>query len=368
MPKLLWLTAGLPSGQLRADAVHDSASVRFRVLMPAQALADAGMANVVANPQDTGLAATIDWSAYTALIIGKHAHLDPLVVKMQGERILAVVAAAKDRGVRTVADVCDDRFEHALLGAYWRELVSLVDEVVAGSEAMAAIVRTRTRAAVSVIGDPVAGACVAPRFAPAARRSWLRRLAGAPSRPLQLLWYGHQSNLDELRDFSPGLALWIAGPGRDAVDGVALTVMSAGGYGAEEVVAQHNTAGAALRMRFVPWSLPAQAQALADCDMVVIPATLGTSEKRIKSANRLTAALWAGRPALAHPVPSYEEFRDYTWIGVDLFCGLDTALREPGAVLRNIKAAQEIIGRRYTPDAIGRLWAAALAVSAAGGA
>jgi glycosyltransferase involved in cell wall biosynthesis len=106
--------------------------------------------------------------------------------------------------------------------------------------------------------------------------------------------------------------------------------------------------------------MAAQSQALRDCDCVIIPATVDNAQKRAKTANRLTEALWAGRPVLAHAVPSYLEFAHCAWIGEDLVAGLGVALRNPQQVLRQVRAGQDIVAARYSPEAVGGLWAQAL--------
>jgi hypothetical protein len=355
MNKLLWVTPSLPSGPLPDAAGHELASLRYRLLLPARALAGMGIASAILNPAD----AAAELPACDALVVGKLAHDKPEVVDALGRDILALVGAARARGVRTVADVCDDRFAHPVLGAYWRELVRRVDCVATGSDALAAIVRTHTAVPVSTIDDPVEGERGAPCFAPPPRRGWLARLTGAPPSALKLLWYGHQSNLDEVAAMLPALAAWARA--QAAVDAVELDIVSAGGFGAEALAARHQDGP--LRLRFTPWSLAARQQALRDCDMVIIPATLDSAEKRVKSANRLTEALWAGRHVLAHPVPSYLAFRDCAWISEDLIAGLGAALRHPAGVLRQLQAAQGLVESRCSPQAIARLWA-----GAAGGA
>jgi len=354
MSRLLWLTPGLASGAVPGIAGQETASLRYRVLSPAHVLAQAGVASVVLNPADAAALDAIDWPACQALVIGKLAHDDPAVVGALGAAMLAIVAQAGSAGVRRIADVCDDRFDHPLLGAYWRELVARVDHVVAGSAELAVIVGAHTAAPVTTIGDPVEGERADAHFAPPQARGWLGRLSGAPLRPLKLLWYGHQSNLDEVAAFVPALAAWTGAQTR--VDAVELELVTAAGFGAEALVGR-NAGEVALRLRFTPWSLAAQQQALRDCDLVVIPATVNNAQKRAKTANRLTEALWAGRPVLAHAVPSYREFEQCAWIGEDLIAGLGVALRDPDAPLRQVRAGQDIVGRCYSPAAVGAAWA-----------
>ena len=359
MDKLLWLTPCLHSGPLRDGLSHDLASVRYRLLSPARTLARTGFSSDIINPAEAQDVSGLDLSGYAAMVIGKHAHSDPAVVKALGDRFIELAKIAHGQGVRTIADVCDDRFEHPLLGAYWRELVQRVDHVVAGSEELAQIARKHTAARVTTIADPVEGERADARFGPPRRRGAIARMTGAAPQSLKLLWYGHQSNLDEIEQFLPKLAAWAGA--QNTVDALTLTIVSASGFGAEDFTACHGGAGQGpLHVAFTPWSAVAQQQALRDCDLVIIPATLVSAEKRVKTANRLTEALWAGRHVLAHPVPSYLEFRDCAWISEDLIAGLGAALRHPAGVLRQVQAGQEVISRRYSPQAVGQLWSDAV--------
>jgi hypothetical protein len=362
MARLLWVSPHLRSGPLHDGASHELASIRYRLLMPARALAALGVESEVLDPAGLSKVSDFDPGPFAAIVIGKLAHDDPQTVRVLGVRILDLVKTARARGVRTIADVCDDRFAHAVLGPYWSELVRSVDHVVTCSDELAGIIRERTAVAVSCVGDPVEGAQAAARFVPPRRRGWLARVAGrtgfaaAAARPLRVLWYGHPTNFDELAAFVPRLAAWAQSQTR--IDRIEFTIVSAPGFGAEAFAARSTDAGAnRMQVLFVPWSRDTQARALEACDLVVIPATLDSAEKRVKSANRLTEALWAGRHVLAHPVPAYLPFRECAWIGEDLLAGLAAALDAPQPVSERIRNGQGLIGRDYSPQAVGARWA-----------
>ncbi len=359
MPKCLWLTAGTGSGPIKDGTDHMAASMRYRVLIPARMLAQSGVASDALNPDDLAAGKAPDLSGYAGMVIGKYAHTDPATAQRQSSQLLAMLDRARARGLATIADVCDDRFDHALLGEYWRRLVSEVDRVVTSTPLLAEITRGFTHKPVMVIPDPVEGPGGAARFLPPQAVNWPRRLMGARPRALKLLWYGHQSNSDELAPFLERLGAWLAS--QRLLDRIEMQAVTAAGFGVENLARQCSAIDPArLQMNFIAWSLTAQRKALEDCDMVVIPATLETRDKQVKSANRLTEALWAGRAVFAHPVPSYLDFIDHAWISEDIVTGIAAALRDPGRIERQIRAGQDLVRQRHLPESIGAAWLSVL--------
>src|SRR6185436_10020953 len=198
-----------------------------------------------------------------AAILGKlfHPALAPLVLEL--------MASLRSCGVRVIADFCDDHFSHPVLGPPYRALANSADALVASTEGLAEVLRGQAPAPVSVVTDPVEGERGTPR--------------ASGRRPPRLLWFGHPSNLDTL-DF--GLTQ-LAAPAQE----LALTLMTAPGFGAES-----------MGFRFRPWSVVALFEELRECDAVIIPSNPHDPRKAVKSPNRFTEALWAGRFVIAHPL------------------------------------------------------------------
>jgi len=71
-------------------------------------------------------------------------------------------------------------------------------------------------------------------------------------------------------------------------------------------------------------------------------------------------ALHAGRFTVAHPIPSYEELRDYCWVGESIVEGLDWLLRHPQEALRRVIAGQQHVATYHSPDALADFWLRAL--------
>jgi hypothetical protein len=82
--------------------------------------------------------------------------------------------------------------------------------------------------------------------------------------------------------------------------------------------------------------------------------------KVVKSPNRFTESVWAGRFVIAHPLPAYEELADFGWVGEDLLEGLQWYARNPGEAAARVRAGQHLVAERFTPQAVAKVWKAVL--------
>src|SRR5438876_9808801 len=71
----------------------------------------------------------------------------------------------------------------------------------------------------------------------------------------------------------------------------------------------------------------------------------------------LLAALRAGRFAISHPDPGYEDLAEFAWTGNDLEEGIRWALTHPLDVLERLHRAKDPIERLHAPAAVARHWA-----------
>jgi hypothetical protein len=241
--------------------------------------------------------------------------------KLFSPEALEVAANLKKAGIVVLADYSDDHFSNPVLGDAYRALANAVDRVVASTPGLAEVIAQHSPVPVSVVTDPVEGARGEPR-SPAAT-------------PLRLLWFGHPSNLDTLQHALPQLQ------GLP----VSVTLITAPGTGAEQLGA-----------RFRPWSTQAVFDELRQCDAVFIPSNPYDPRKVVKSPNRFTESVWAGRFVLAHPLPAYQELADFGWVGEDLGDGLRWLAANGDAALERIRRGQAAIARRFSPQAVGAAW------------
>lgn len=270
---------------------------------------------------------------------------------------LSVVKSLQARGVRVLADINDNHFENSPRAPYFRELATSADAIVASTPKMAEIIRTYTDKPVTVARDPYEGHRGKARFAPP-RLAWSRRLLGASGinvRPT-LLWYGYPTNLDTLIVLrNQLLPLARRQP-------LIVRVMTRRSAEAESLCGElHAACGGRIWWSFAPWSLADMQKALEEADFVVLPSKTEDLTKAVKSPNRLVNGLWAGRLVVAHPLPSYEEFAEYAWIGNDIADGVRWALDNPQAASERIIRGQEYVEKHYSPFVAAREWEQAIA-------
>jgi hypothetical protein len=104
-----------------------------------------------------------------------------------------------------------------------------------------------------------------------------------------------------------------------------------------------------------PWSKANLKKGFEKAGYVLIP----VGEKKAKSANRLLEAMYSGCFVICEPMPAYDEFKDFCWIG-DLADGIEWYLKNPKKALEMTRKGQEYISKNYTIEQIGKLWERAL--------
>ena len=316
--RVVWVSFA-PLRKTPAGFASDFASIRYRLLIPAQALPESRVTQIAQGANRRTLLER--FAGADAAVFGKI--LEPGLAPVA----LELAAALQAKGVKVIVDFCDDHFDHPQLGPVYRALANVADAIVVTTPGLADVVREQTPTEPSVVGDPVEGARREPR-------------ALRPP-PLRLLWFGHPVNLDTLRHGLPQLAA------RNIA--FELTLVTAPRAGAE-----------AMGHRFRPWSSDAVFDELDKCDAVIIPSNPYDPRKSVKSANRFTEALWAGRFVIAHPLPSYEPLAPYGWVAEDLGEGLARLLEHPDEALERIRAGQEWVAAHASREAIAAAWKAAV--------
>lgn len=221
-----------------------------------------------------------------------------------GKHFLDLESAKKFK--RKVFDVCDDHFDGPHAG-YYRKALEMADLVTCNSDAMRFRLHQMGRVA-TVIPDPYESERKEP--------SWGQGV----------LWFGHESNLMDLYRVSGQIKQ-------------KLTIVS------KKVATD-----------IVEWSQETQKQELAKCAVVILP----TGKSPCKSANRLLESVMSGKMVVAEPLPAYEEFGRFIWIG-DIAKGLEAVFAaDPDDIRKQVRWAQGYIEAGYSPRVIGRKWKEAL--------
>lgn len=319
--RVVWVSFS-PLRRTQAGFTSDLAPIRHRITVPARAIP--GSKVIYVGPGANRRTLLDRFEGAEAAVFGK------LFDSSLAQSALELAAALRQRNVKIIADYCDDHFSHPVLGSAYRSIANAADAAVASTPGLAEVVRTQAPVPVTVVTDPVEG----PRGEP---RSDIRR-------PPRLLWFGHPLNLDTLRH---GLAQLAA-----RQINFALTILTAPGAGAE-----------ALGHRFRAWSTDALFEELRECDAVIIPSNAHDPRKAVKSPNRFTEALWAGRVVMAHPLPAYEALGGHGWVGEDLGEGLHWLLENFDEASARTGAGQEWVAAHCSPAAVGRAWQAVIAAA-----
>jgi hypothetical protein len=333
---LVNLEQGFLPERLGADycATCNVASYRYRVGLPAQALQRGGLdcsVVVVSGHSECEMPKT------DVLVVPKLSTKLAEDFRVRAPRWLAIIDRLKADGARVVVDVCDNHFSD-YRGPVLRALVARADAVTCSTGEMQLVLGREAGVNATIIGDPVSGGA----------RGEVRF---APGEPLRLLWYGNARNLPAFIPQWPGLVK-LAGE-----HPLHLSLLSSAYPEVEEFLAQLRREPAnGIEIAFTEWSLAAMDAAFVACDLVILPGLPEDPWYRVKSANRLTDALWAGRPVLASPVPAYREFADCAGLGEDLAAGIRSALADPQLVAERTRMGQLRVAETLSSQAIARCW------------
>jgi hypothetical protein len=325
-PSVVWVSFA-PLEKSRDGYTSEVASARYRLTLPAAALERSGWPSRVSylGPQANKRTVLARFDDARAVVFGK-------VFAESGRRALELAELLRARGIKLVADFCDDHFADPQLGALYQGLAHAADCVTVSTPELAQVLEAQTASPVRIVTDPVEGARAAVRT--------------ASNGALRLLWYGHPTNLDTLIYGMPQLKRFA-----DSRP-IRLTLVSSGasvqGFAGE------------IGARFVPWSTHAVFAELQQCDAVLIPSNPYDPRRAVKSPNRFTEGLWAGRFVVAHPLPAYEALAEYGWVGEELDEGLRWFADHPAEAAERVTRGQEAIERSFTPAAVAESWKAAI--------
>jgi hypothetical protein len=255
------------------------------------------------------------------------------------DQLQPLLRAAREAGVRTVVDICDDFFQNDRYGEVYRDVLAAADAVSTSSSFLATRIAEATGRRAMVIVDPYEGTRGTPRWQPRER--------------LEAAWFGNVVNIT-------GLDLALGGllASRIPMHLVVMTQLSQGVL--DWVRVRRPELAPAIDLDVRQWSLEATGRALQECDAVLLPIHRAASYYLSKGPDRMVEALWAGRFVTAEPLPAYEEFRDWAWIGENIAEGLAWAQANPATVTVRIAAAQAHIAERYSPSTVASAWGAYL--------
>ena len=336
------------------DAAGQStiASVRYRVLLPARALAARGHHTELVPLQELRAGQGLGWQGIQVLVIAK-LFLDPDLTRFAGHSALLLQAArdAQAAGVTVVADINDDHFAKPVVGEHWKSLAALADVCIVGSTAMGATVAQHTDRPVVPVGDPTGS----PKGHP---RVYADRVGGLMTRlfrkePLKLVWYGASDNVPAMAQWAQFLgAAWDEPP-------LQITLVTRPHPVVDALCSDFNRrCGKRAGIAFTEWSEAAQWAAVDAADVVLIPSDPADPRKAVKTANRLVDALHAGRHVIASPLPSYLPYADHATLTANPVQALHDYLNDPAGVRERIARGQAAVERDWGLEAVAQEWLA----------
>jgi len=336
--KIIWLIPPLVTPYASGEDPERSllacprASARLRIAVAALEWRQCGNENVFLDPAKIDSARAFGWETARICVVPKYYYDIPL------QPWLDACAAAQGSDCRLVIDICDYPFRKPEgVPTFYSRVLQTCDAVVVNSEKMGELIASHTPRRPLLIEDAILGSMAEPAFAPAAQ--------------VEMLWFGHPTNLPYLDAGIETLARF-ASRRR-----CRLTVVTEDSAEIKRWIQAINARFApAFQSRFVPWSLEAMAVALRECDLVLIPSDPADAFKAGASANRIAEALNAGRFPVASSLGSYRQFADAAWLGQDFVAGIKWALANRGEVLARIRRGQALVAENFAVDKIGRQW------------
>lgn len=352
--KIRWLVHGVDGNKL-SNAYSDLASNRYRVILPAQAMENLGhQVNLMAHTHSEWLAAPRP----DVLIIGKlvpsHAGLEDSGFQKNADHIITQIKKAQTEGVIVLADFNDDHFQHPLKGNYWRSLAQTVDGCIAGTTLMAELLRQFTSQPIHVISDPIA----AP-FYPAKvfrrknsiKKKISRWMGTSIENSLKLVWYGNTNNW-------PAMEKWIDALSKTQKDQqYSLQIITKPHPVILNFIEKFNEKnGHQFFIKFEEWSESGQWKLVKDSDIILIPSDVNDRTKKVKTSNRLTDAMYAGRYVVASPLPAYLPYSQIASLTDNPKSAIEAYIQSPEVCLKKIRQGQKMVSERLNVTEIAGLW------------
>ncbi len=226
---------------------------------------------------------------------------DILVFSKPSQGALNLAQEAKLAGKTIIADFCDDYFDDKHKGIGYRYLADIADLCVCPTQVMRDRIPARK---IAVIPDPYEMEELQPH-----------------AEDEKLLWFGHNAGLKALEPYK---------------DLPRLTIVT----------------GPAIMKGMIEYSPEALRKAMTESNIAIFPTTKG---HEYKSPNRVINALRMGLFPVCDRHPSYTEFKRFVWQS-NIGTGLVWAREFQSELNDLVKAGQDYIRERYSPQTIGGMW------------
>jgi len=227
-------------------------------------------------------AALLQKEGFRCKIITEHTPQLPdvlIVGKTIDPNALQMITECKAAGKRVIVDACDDA-RGTVIHDQLIQMCQVADCITVSTPTLRDLFKTLYGLNAVVVDDCIEGIRKPPAFL---------------NKPPSLLWFGHATNLAGLREaFEP------------IQNDCELTICTNDIRKTCEIVG--------VKARYAEWDLETQMSLLDECDAVLITSAKG-DRGAVKSPNRVITSLWAGKPVICEPLPSYLELKDFAYVG-----------------------------------------------------
>ena len=263
------------------------------------------------------------------LIIGKLKSTSNKSIRFWIEKI----KLAKQNGAKIVIDYTDNHLylNDFFYRPFYEELITHADEAVVSSNLLKSQLGNLFKKPITVIEDAIEISAITPKK--------------KNSNSLNILWFGHSSNIDYLVKF---VNSW-----NYLNNKITLHILSN-----EEGLAFLNqsriNAPQNLSIYMEVWSINSMIEAAKFCDLAIIPSDPSDPRKSGASSNRLITSLALGLPTAADKLKSYNEFDNYF---IDIRSKeFEHLMNEPDFFHGQVLKAQQKIIPHFTKKIIGQRW------------
>jgi hypothetical protein len=310
------------------------ASARLRGGVASTFALRAGHRNVFLDGDDPAAISSVDLDAIDLCVVTK------FFGTSNARLWLEVLGRLVKTKRKVLVDICEYPFvvkKNAAISDFYNKALAYCDVMTVNSSRMQELMAPHLGRAPLVIEDAILESEQKPQF--------------APGKVLKLLWFGHPTNFKYLADLLPSLKTF------SQQQKCQLTIVSSPEL-KDKVPPVDKKLSAQFSTRFIAWSFQSQRDALADCDLVLIPGDPADPRKSGASSNRIAETLQAGRFPVAAALGSYLPYEQAAWLGRDLIAGIDFALSQPKEVLSRIQRGQVLVKTTVKPSIVGKQWLA----------
>lgn len=338
--QILWLLPAPLAKSIAGDRQEQRllnlvlASARLRAGVASTFALRAGHRNVFLNGDDPAAVGSVDLDAIDLCVVTKF-------FGTSNSRLwLDVLGRLVKNKRKVLVDICEYPFvakKNAAISDFYNKALPYCDVMTVNSTRMQELMAPHLGRKPQVIEDAILEPVQKPQF--------------APGKVLKLLWFGHPTNFKYLAALIPSLKTF------SQQQKCQLTIVSSPEL-KDKVPQVDKKLSAHFSTRFMAWSFLSQREALADCDLVLIPGDPADPRKSGASSNRIAETLQAGRFPVAAALGSYLPYEQAAWLGKDLIAGIGFALSQPQEVLARIRRGQALVKATVMPGLVGKQWLA----------